>query len=369
MTKTWIAVVASLTLAACSKQEPTHVRTDTPPNSANPMPPAAGKTAPATTAKDTPAKPIKADTVLVEVNGKKLAESTALLEANRSVAAANKKNPIPPGSVEQVRQRAIATVMDVFVTKTLMSEEAVRQGLTATPEEEQQALDRLQKTLPPGKTLSQMLRENATTEQQVRQELSDRIRIMKLLSNAVPAVVSMTTEELDAYMAQHEKELTTPETVHARHILLATGTNNTDEAKAERRKAADAVREELVKGGDFAELAKQRSDCPSRAKGGDLGTFARGRMTPPFEEAAFKQDVGTIGDVVETSFGYHIIEVLEHKQAERIPREKVQAFLEQQKKAVALDSWMNGLKAKATITYSPTAPRLPKRPAMPGMQP
>ncbi|MFC1462466.1 peptidylprolyl isomerase [Verrucomicrobiota bacterium] len=98
--------------------------------------------------------------------------------------------------------------------------------------------------------------------------------------------------------------------IHARHILLATG-NMTEARKARRREEAEEIRRELLNGANFAEMAKKRSDCPSKRKGGDLGTFRMGMMVPDFEAAAFNQKENEIGPVVETKFGYHIIQVLE----------------------------------------------------------
>lgn len=86
--------------------------------------------------------------------------------------------------------------------------------------------------------------------------------------------------------------------VRVRHILV------------KERDAAESIRQKLLDDGDFAELARKHSICPSKAKGGDLGTFGRGRMVPEFEKAAFAQQPGAIGEVVQTKFGYHIIEVL-----------------------------------------------------------
>jgi parvulin-like peptidyl-prolyl isomerase len=101
-----------------------------------------------------------------------------------------------------------------------------------------------------------------------------------------------------------------PQTVRASHILVsyrgaqgATSSRSRDDAKA----AVIRVAQALADGGDFAELARAHSDCPSKAKGGDLGTFGKGQMTPRFEHVAFGLAVGSISHVVETPFGFHVI--------------------------------------------------------------
>jgi peptidyl-prolyl cis-trans isomerase C len=85
--------------------------------------------------------------------------------------------------------------------------------------------------------------------------------------------------------------------------LRSTATRSQDDAK---QKIAE-IKAEIDGGGEFGEAAKQNSDCPSSAQGGDLGSFSRGMMVPEFEDAAFALEVGSTSDVVETDFGYHLI--------------------------------------------------------------
>ena len=99
-------------------------------------------------------------------------------------------------------------------------------------------------------------------------------------------------------------------TVRASHILLmyagsdrSTATRSKDEAFS----GIQSIKSQLDSGADFASLAKEHSDCPSGASGGDLGTFGRGQMVKPFEDTAFSIAVGATSDVVETPFGYHLI--------------------------------------------------------------
>jgi parvulin-like peptidyl-prolyl isomerase len=98
--------------------------------------------------------------------------------------------------------------------------------------------------------------------------------------------------------------------VQASHILLmyegsmrSTATRSKDEAEAQ----INALKAELDGGAEFADVAREHSDCPSSNQGGDLGSFGRGMMIGAFEDAAFGLDVGATSGVVETDFGYHII--------------------------------------------------------------
>jgi len=90
-----------------------------------------------------------------------------------------------------------------------------------------------------------------------------------------------------------------PSQVHCAHILVKT------------EQEAKDVLEDLVDGASFASVAQQKSLCPSRKNGGDLGTFGRGQMVKPFETAAFALEKGQTSQPVKTEFGWHIIKRLE----------------------------------------------------------
>jgi parvulin-like peptidyl-prolyl isomerase len=96
--------------------------------------------------------------------------------------------------------------------------------------------------------------------------------------------------------------VTGEEEVKASHILISTD-NRTD------AEALELIKEiqKNVTVDNFAEMAKQYSDCPSASKGGDLGWFGKGQMVAEFEKAAFDLDVGEISEPVKTQFGYHLI--------------------------------------------------------------
>jgi parvulin-like peptidyl-prolyl isomerase len=100
------------------------------------------------------------------------------------------------------------------------------------------------------------------------------------------------------------------EQVRASHILLMYAGSARSSATRSQEEAKTGIAELKAKldgGADFAEIAREHSDCPSSKSGGDLGAFGRGQMVGPFEEAAFGMQVGEVSPIVETDFGYHII--------------------------------------------------------------
>jgi parvulin-like peptidyl-prolyl isomerase len=99
--------------------------------------------------------------------------------------------------------------------------------------------------------------------------------------------------------------------VRASHILLmykGSMRSQADRSKDEALAAITSFKDELKEGADFSQLARQFSDCPSGEEGGDLGRFGRGMMVPEFEEATFSLQPGEVSDVVETPFGFHLIQ-------------------------------------------------------------
>ena len=102
----------------------------------------------------------------------------------------------------------------------------------------------------------------------------------------------------------------TDDTISASHILLmyeGSANSSSERTQDEARELITDLEAQLADGGDFVELAREHSDCPSSRQGGELGAFGRGAMIAEFEDAAFGLDVGQSSAVVETEYGYHLI--------------------------------------------------------------
>ena len=136
-------------------------------------------------------------------------------------------------------------------------------------------------------------------------------------AKAAPATTATTASSSDPEAAppkEAKSDTAVPKKIGARHVLIMwMGTDRAPASVVRTREQALAVAQEVhrraKKGDDFARLAVEFSDEPNAAgRGGSLGRFGKGQMVGAFEEAAFKLQVGQVSEIVETPFGFHIIQ-------------------------------------------------------------
>ncbi len=142
--------------------------------------------------------------------------------------------------------------------------------------------------------------------------------------------------------------------MRASHILVLADEKADDATKKKARAQIEAINKRVKAGEDFAKLAQEHSQDGSAAQGGDLSFFERGKMVPPFEQAAFAMKPGEVSDIVTTQFGYHIIKVTDRRAASTVPldeqlTERVRQFLTEQKKQEKAASFVASLKQKSKI--------------------
>ena len=160
---------------------------------------------------------------------------------------------------------------------------------------------------PSDKELSKFYEENKDLFREPEQA---KIVFIRYDPAAVAGKTPPTDEAIEEYYQRNlETTFTHPREVRARHILFSVPPDATPAQKTAAKARADKILQDLKAGGDFAKLAKQYSEDPgTKDNGGDLGSFRRGEMVKPFEDAAFKLQPGQL-DLVESQFGYHIIQV------------------------------------------------------------
>jgi peptidyl-prolyl cis-trans isomerase D len=156
------------------------------------------------------------------------------------------------------------------------------------------------------------------------------IEYLVLDIDALKKGISVPEEELRKYYAENEARFTTPPERRASHILVKAEKSGPAAEREKAKAKAEKLLAEVKKNpASFADIARKNSDDPGSAeKGGDLDFFGRGAMVKPFEDAAFGLKQGEISGVVESDFGYHIIQVTGARGGEKKSFEQVRAEIE-----------------------------------------
>lgn len=148
-----------------------------------------------------------------------------------------------------------------------------------------------------------------------------------LNSDALASQISVSDADIKSYYDQNLKRYTEEEQRRARHILIKVDKGASDAERAAAKAKAEKLLAQARKNpSDFARLAKENSQDPGSAqRGGDLDFFGKGMMVKPFEEAVYKLKEGEISDVIQTDFGYHIIQLTGIKPASVKPLDEVKS--------------------------------------------
>ena len=335
--------------------------------------------------------------VVVKIGDAKLtrgeidAEVNKFIEMQTARMSPEQRKQIPPGAIERARGQIAEQYKQRFITKTLLTNEAAKKGLTVTDADVMAFLNDLVKNFKgrPGTpaTPEEFLEKHPMGAERVRAEIKTEVLVKKLVEKEIEPKVVVDQEEIKRQYNTMVSNITArakaakPEQVRASHILIKTDDKKDADAA---KKEIDALYEQ-VKGltGDalsktFAELAKKHSDCPSKSKGGDLGAFGHGQMVPEFDKAAFEQEIGKVYAPVKTSFGWHLVLVTEKIPAKTPTDEEVAKIVDGQKPKLAdiernlknqqiqkkfQEYLKNLLKANGFDLPSPQRPSAPRKPS------
>lgn len=290
------------------------------------------------------------DAVLVKIDGQAITQA----DLDNEISQIRKMMEGRGGSPQQFEamlKNIKPQILEGLIVRKLIARECAREKIIVSPEETAKEIDVFQANLPKKISLDDFLKQNGITRDVFERDVNEQIKIEKLLKVSAP-----TDEEIKAYYDENKTtQFEVPETINARHILIAFDAADDAAKKDAKKKKAEGLRQKLVQGADFAKLAEENSDCPSKSKGGNLGEFPRGNMVPAFEEAAFTLKTNEISGVVETEFGYHIIQTIGHNPPRTMPFEEVKgriAFrLKGRKVQEKLSTLVAKLKDTAKIEY------------------
>ncbi len=222
--------------------------------------------------------------------------------------------------------------LDSLISQKIVEIESKKQNVVVSDDDIQKEIDKYYEYYGSEEGFTQALASSGFTLDQVKKDIVNNLKIEKILEPQI----TLTEEELKAYYDENKATFAQEKQVKVSHILVDT------------LETANEVKQKLVNGGDFAELAKEYStDIATKANGGDLGYFASGAMAIEFEKAAFALKVGEISDPVKTEFGYHLIKLVDIKDAQEANYEQSKAEIREtlleKKVGEEYDLWMQNL--------------------------
>jgi peptidyl-prolyl cis-trans isomerase C len=246
--------------------------------------------------------------------------------------------------------------MESIINKTLLFQEADKKNIQPAQKEIDAELNNIVSRFPAPDMFEKQLSTMGITREKLLQDITQNLKISTLVKDSTGEVPAVTDEEISSFYNGNPQNFQAPEQVKASHILFKVNPDDAQELKDQKRLELAALRGQIEKGADFAKLAKENSECPSKERGGDLGFFGRGSMVKPFEDTAFSMKNGDVSQVVETQFGYHLIKVVDRKESRTVPleevKEKISTHLTSEKERELFGVYLTELRKTAKIEYA-----------------
>ena len=255
-----------------------------------------------------------------------------------------------------VMQQTKESFLQRLIDNILMEQEAKKSGAGMIVKDEE-VMAVLQDVLTKQKISLQEYLKNLAREgnslESVKKEIRGQMMRARLLRREVKSKILVSDEEIGEYYNKNRQDYEGKETVRIKQLLLLLPPNANETIKAKMKNQALQLHKRVMDGEPFDLLIVKYSQGPATAQGGDVGFIERGTIIPEVEAAAFKLPVGQVSAVIESSVGFHIIQVLDKKGAGLKPiaavREEIKTKIEDEKLEKKFDEWIASVRAKSHI--------------------
>ncbi len=279
---------------------------------------------------------------------------------------------IPPERLLRIK----GNILDRLIDNELIHQ-AVKSANLKPPEDEvQREYDEYKKRFRTEEQFQNYLKHGQVSEESIKARLREKREQEMLLEKSDK--LEITDAELKTFYDQNERFYLEREQIHARHVLVKVAQQATKEDEEKAEKKIKEAYDEIQKGMKFEDAVTKYSDGPSGPKGGDLGWFGRGQMLKPFEDKAFGMKPNEISEPVRTRFGFHVIQVLEKKDAHKKAFDEVKSqikeslrakkFFQERRNLLAKLRTEGKIEKKIDVPSTPEPPPAadPAAPAVPG---
>lgn len=270
--------------------------------------------------KTTDAPPMKRiEGPVAKVNGTSIDSDTFYEELDKIT---QRNNRIPPERLARIQQN----ILKRLVEKELINQAVAKAAVKVEDPEIAAAYAEYKKRFQTDEQFKNYLKHGRVTEDSIKDRLKEKKALEKLIDKR--GNLTIGDAEAKEFYDKNERFYLEKAGTKASHILIKVPEKATKEQEAAALAKVKEV-EKMLKSADFAEVAKKKSEGPSKPKGGDLGFFGKGQMVKPFEEAAFKMKVGEVSGPVKTRFGFHIIKVTDRREERKKPFDEVKEQIAQ----------------------------------------
>ena len=298
---------------------------------------------------EAPVKPVPAvlPTVVAKVNGEDIQKWE--VESALKQAEATAGGQVPADK----RDAILRSILDELVTYHLLAQEAHGRKMDVSDTDVDAEMLKIRQDFQTEDAYKQALLLQGVTVEQLRDVTRRTFQARKLVDAEVTTRIAVQDADVDAFYKQNLDRFKQGDTVHASHIYIAVPPDAPVTQKNQARAAAQQILNQLRGGADFTKLAREQSNDPTAANGGDLGFFAKGDLPPDFESVAFGLKPGTMSGVVELQTGLHIIKVHERRGPRTAPlaevRDSVKEFLLNEQRQTKLDQLLGQIRARSKI--------------------
>jgi parvulin-like peptidyl-prolyl isomerase len=258
-----------------------------------------------------------------------------------------------PGASDSLKSRAFNNMLlDQIIDRVVFTQEARAVGVTV-PDSLVNALMNQFMMHFEGQMADKM-KEVGLVAADFRKSIHRDLMIRAYVQQKLEPSIAVEEADVRAFFDQNTSMFAGVDSVRCRHIIMMFSPADTDDARAERRKKMEEIRQRAVKGESFERLAQQYSQDGSAQFGGDLGYFARGTMVKEFEDVAFSLKKGQISSVVQTQFGLHVIQCVDKKAPAPAnydnAKPQIEAMMRQQRLGTELQNRLKKSRDAAIIT-------------------
>jgi parvulin-like peptidyl-prolyl isomerase len=250
--------------------------------------------------------------------------------------------------LEEVRTK----VVEQLVEDRLILSEAKRLGVEIKEKDVDARVKEILKRFPSEQAMEAALVEQGLSLKELRRTYREQMMVRRLIDGKIGVTISISPVELAGYFEKHANEFVTPESARVYNILIRPKECLSDEKAKE---LVDDIHKKLIEGGDFSALAKEYSEGPNAAEGGDMGYLKKGDIMPDFEKVIFELKPGDVSEVMKSTMGYHIFKVTERIERKcrsfSDVRHEIEEAIYRQKIKDKIRTWVFNLKKNAYIEF------------------